>query len=127
MNEDEEGSKRVDLSKLEEIEVGLSCLFLTFLTFLQFVLNSKDQKILEILISAQTRLDTNQLRGDEERTIKSKSIMGINWKRFKDKAMDPKKGQDSIIVSVFYLKCDQICLACIERIRKVSAQEIHGK
>ena len=74
-------------------------------------------------------MDTNQLRGDEEQIMKAKQgkIFGISWKRYRDEAMKPEKGQESIIVSALYVKCDQICLACSERLRKDSTQKVYGQ
>ena len=76
-------------------------------------LSSKDQKVLEILIEAQKRVDLNQLKGDEAKIFRNKKIMGINWERIKKTAMDHDKKIDSIIVSVskfLTLKCIQLVL-----------------
>ena len=69
-------------------------------------MNSTDQKILELLVNAQKRMDTNQLRGDEEQIMKAKQgkIFGISWKRYREEAMKPEKGQESIIVSFSSVK-----------------------
>ena len=76
-------------------------------------LSSKDQKVLEILIDAQKRVDSKQLKGDEAKIFRSKKIMGINWERITETAMDPNKKTDSIIVSVSKFltsKCIQLVL-----------------
>ena len=44
-------------------------------------LSSKDQKVLEILIEAQKRVDLKQPKGDEAKIFRNKKITGINWER----------------------------------------------
>ena len=92
----EDGHIREEKRKVGKENVD--SIVLSDLDQIEFKLSDKDQRTLQILISAQQRVDADQLQGDEEKTFRNKKILGMNWKRFQEAAMQPEKGRDSIVV-----------------------------